>query len=79
MIGDPSGTNLRGKFITPDEVKITSPANLSAQGGEDSFVVFPIQNGAAPAIQVEGSGLKAKVSIGDQTVTFDGERLVFGR
>jgi len=42
------------------------------------FVVLTLQNGDPPAVTVEGEGLDAVVKIGEQTVRFDGEKVVFG-
>jgi hypothetical protein len=45
----------------------------------DFFVVMTLQKGEAPPVKVEGSSLDAKVKVGDQTVSFDGEKIVFGK
>ena len=51
---------------------------LFATGGDDFFVVATIQRGAAPRVSVEGEGLEAVVTVGDQVVGFDGTKVVFG-
>jgi hypothetical protein len=43
------------------------------------FVVVTLQRGDAPPIRVEGSGLDAKVTAGEQCISFDGEKVVFAR
>ena len=47
-----------------------------AEGGGDFFVVITIQRGPAPAVKVDGEGLSAKVTVGKQTVRFDGQKIV---
>ncbi len=42
------------------------------------FVVMTLQKGDAPEVTVTGSGLDAKVTVGGQTVRFDGTKIVFG-
>lgn len=64
----------RGKMKKP---KIKSdPDRLEATGSDRFFVVFTVQNGKPPAINVAGEGLSAKVSIGGQSISFDGKRIV---
>ena len=55
------------------------PATLRARGSRHYFVVLTVQNGAAPEVKAEGEGLAAKVSVGRQTVRFDGEKPAFGQ
>jgi hypothetical protein len=50
-----------------------------AEGGDDFFVIVTLQRGAAPAVSVTGEGLAGKVKVGGQTVSFAGQRVVFGR
>ena len=42
------------------------------------FVVVTVQKGDAPAVQVEGKGLDATVTVGRRTIRFDGEKIVLG-
>lgn len=44
----------------------------------DFMVVMTLQRGEAPAVSATGTGLDAKVTVGRQTVRFDGQRIVFG-
>jgi hypothetical protein len=72
--GDADGANLSGLIVAP----------ATSRGGRmgavnESFVVFTIQNGAPPPIKVEGTGLNAKVTVGGQTVSFDGEKIIFAK
>jgi hypothetical protein len=53
--------------------------HATADGGGQFFVVFTLQRGAAPAVTASGSGLDAKVKVGNQTVRFDGNNLVIGK
>jgi len=52
---------------------------ISATADSGSFfVILTLQRGAAPAVKVEGTGLDAKVTVGQQTVRFDGQKVIFG-
>lgn len=52
----------------------------SADGnGGQFFVVFTLQRGDAPAITVDGTGLNAKVKVGEQSLSFDGANLLIGK
>ena len=53
-------------------------AGVFGEGRDSFFVVVTIQRGEPPAVTVEGSGLNARVTIGKQTVSFDGEKIVLG-
>jgi hypothetical protein len=74
--GDPSGASLSGRFVAPAAPKFVRGA---VTGSDVYFVVFTLQRGAPPEIRVEGEGLTSRVTVGGQTVTFDGERIVWGR
>ena len=52
---------------------------IHATGGDLFFVVMTLQTGKAPDVQVEGVGLKAKVSVGEQNIGFDGEKIVLSK
>ena len=52
---------------------------LRAEGGDDFFVVMTLQKGAPPPVKIEGSGLGAKVTVGQCTVVFDGTKIVVGK
>jgi hypothetical protein len=69
-MGEPSGPNLKGLVATP----ASSRGRLMAS--PEYFIVFTIQNGAPPPMKADGAGLKARVTIGGQTVSFDGEKIV---
>ena len=45
----------------------------------DFFVILTLQRGAAPAVEAEGNGLDAVVTVGGQTVRFDGKNIVLGK
>jgi thiamine monophosphate kinase len=49
---------------------------IKAAGGEEFFAVITVQNGAAPAVTVEGEGLAAKVTVGGQIIRLDGDKIV---
>ena len=49
-------------------------------GGSDFFlVVMTLQKGKAPKVTATVKGMTANVTVGSQTVTFDGERLLLRR
>jgi hypothetical protein len=50
-----------------------------AEGGADYFCIVTIGRGDPPKVDVQGRGLDAKVTVGKQTIRFDGEKIVFGR
>ena len=76
VVGDPAGANLKCTFIAPKAPKLTGA--IQATGGDEYFAVITVQNGAAPALKIDGEGLSAKVSVGNQALRFDGGRVVFG-
>jgi hypothetical protein len=54
-------------------------SRISATADSGSFfVILTLQRGVAPAVKVEGTGLDAKVTVGQQTVRFDGQKVIFG-
>jgi hypothetical protein len=42
-------------------------------------VILTLQRGAAPAVEAEGIGLDAVVTVGGQTVRFDGKNIVLSK
>jgi hypothetical protein len=77
LVGDPAGANLKCTFIAPKAATLTGA--IKAAGGEEYFAVITVQQGAAPALSVEGEGLAAKVTVGKQTVRFDGQKILLGQ
>jgi hypothetical protein len=77
VVGESSGLNLRCAFIAPKTPMHNG--TIKAIGGDEYFVVLTVQNGVAPTIAVEGEGLAARVRVGKQTVSFDGEKIVLGK
>ena len=72
VLGDEAGANLSGQFVAPAgarAARIRAPSLV--------WVVFTLQRGAPPDISVQGQG--ARVTIGGQTVAFDGKSIVFGK
>jgi hypothetical protein len=51
---------------------------VAALGPDHFFTVATLQRGPAPAVRVEGQGLAARITVGARTVSFDGEKVVFG-
>lgn len=85
------GASLKGTFAAPADVRFVehpavkadgwpSPIRaVCASGGSQYFVVMTLQSGAAPEVGISGSGLDATVTVGQQTVRFDGKKIVFGK
>jgi hypothetical protein len=85
---------LRGTFVAPaaarvaaetKEVPLEKEAPLKvplivAQGGDDFFLVATVQDAKAapPEVKVQGAGLEATVTVGGQTIRFDGHKIVMG-
>ncbi|MFO8015279.1 MAG: hypothetical protein R6X20_18510 [Phycisphaerae bacterium] len=57
--------------------KVTSRA-IFAEGGDAFLCVITIGRGDPPAVRIDGRGLDATATVGEQTVRFDGEKIVFG-
>ena len=51
---------------------------VKVAGKESFYLVATIQKKDAPAVKVEATGLDAKVTVGGQTVRFDGAKIVLG-
>jgi len=65
----------RGKGEVQDPGIFVAGADPTA--GE-FFAVLTLQRGDPPLVKVEGAGLAAKVTVGRRTVTFDGQKIIFG-
>ena len=76
-VGDPNGANLRCTFISPKALTLTGA--IKASGSDEYFAIITVQKGAAPALKVVGEGLAATVTIGAQTISFDGTKIVLGK
>jgi hypothetical protein len=64
---------------TKDKPTERAPVHrVRATGLDHFFVVATIQKKDAPAVKVEGTGLDAKVTVGSQTIRFDGEKIRLG-
>lgn len=50
---------------------------VSAEGGDEFFVIATLQRGDPPSVKVQGDGLKARVQVGARSVRFDGQKIVF--
>jgi hypothetical protein len=78
----PSNVKLRvanGEEATDPESQQKEKVNLNAlhaTGGDNFFVVMTLQRGEPPKVAVGGTGLKSKVTIGRQNISFDGEKIV---
>lgn len=49
---------------------------VQSTGGDNFLVVLTLQRGPAPTVKSEGNGLTAKITVGEQTFAFDGEKIV---
>lgn len=52
---------------------------LLASGGQEFFTIFSVAPGKQPEVKITGQGLTARVTIGGQTISFDGKRIVLGQ
>jgi hypothetical protein len=64
------GTARKGFHGTVNRIKAT--------GGDEYFVVLTFQRTKPPEVTVDGQGLRAKVTVGRQTIHFDGRKIVLG-
>jgi hypothetical protein len=53
--------------------------SILADGSDTYLAVMTVQQGAAPAVSIDGTAEKALITVGGQTVRWDGERLHFGQ
>lgn len=83
---------MKGTFLAPADVKVeaTSEAivhqgarlfdktleRIKAKGSGGFFVVITIQRGEGPDVVVTGTGLESVARVGDQSVRFDGTKIV---
>jgi hypothetical protein len=68
-LGKPEGK--RGYEGAISRVKVAAMDNF--------YLVATIQRKDAPAVKVEGTGLDAKITVGTQTIRFDGEKIAIGQ
>lgn len=52
---------------------------VQAAGTDHFFAEATFQRGPAPAVKVEGTGLDATVTVGNQRIRFDGTKIVLGQ
>jgi len=52
---------------------------VHAAGGDNFFVIMTLQQDEAPQVGVEGTGLSTRATVGTQTISFDGEKIVFAK
>jgi hypothetical protein len=89
---DQGDATLQATFITPTDPRLDARTDtvrgddekeyplgrVRAVSQDNFFVVVTIQKKDAPAVKVEGAGLDAKVTVGNQTIRFDGEKIRLG-
>ncbi|MDJ0598233.1 MAG: hypothetical protein QNJ37_05270 [Crocosphaera sp.] len=71
---------MKGTFIAPKAVKITTQktdigTKIMATGGQEFFVIMTVQKKSPPPLTITGSGMEAKVTIGEQKISFDQDRI----
>ena len=71
--GKSAGANIAGRIIVPGDAKLKAGR---IEGRGEYFIVFTLQQGAAPAVTVEGTGLSAKLNVGGMSIAFDGSRII---
>jgi hypothetical protein len=59
------------------KVKVTINA-ITVAGSDNFFFVGTVTSGEQPAINVQGTGLDAVVTVGQRTIKFDGQRIILG-
>lgn len=80
-----SGATMQGTFISPQGVQLNVVSDtegrqiLQAQGINNFFVVMTLQQSAPPPVIIERNGLDAKVTVGKQTIRFDGSKIVLNQ
>lgn len=76
--------DVRSEEVVTVAATATKPASrypvsyVRVVGQDHFFVVVTIQRKDAPVVKVEGAGLDAKVTVRNQTVRFDGEKIRLG-
>ena len=71
---------IKGTFIVPESVKITTEkteegTKIMAKGGQEFFVIMTVQKKSPPSLTIRGSGMVSKVTIGEQNISFDQDRI----
>ncbi len=71
---------LKGTFVVPESVKITTEnteegTKIMATGGQEFFVIMTVQKKSPPPLKITGVGMEAKVTIGEQKISFDQDRI----
>ena len=70
-----------GEFTGQLKVVLDKALFQGAQPGgrRDFFVVITFQPTDPPQVKISGKGLDARVTVGRQTVRFDGEKIILGQ
>jgi hypothetical protein len=74
-VGDPAGANMKVTFVGATAPTLT-PA-IKATGSDQYYAIITVQNGPAPALKVDGDGATAKITVGNQSLRFDGQQIQF--
>lgn len=84
---EPPKATMRISYLTPQLLSLAPRGMyhrpeggiIIATGGEEFFAVITIQEADAPSVRVQGQGLGAEAMVGQQTVRFDGQKVIFGK
>ena len=71
---------MTGTFITPASVNISYSRDhrrIEATGGDQFFVVMTVQHTQPPQVNITGYGLNSVVTIGQQTISFQDDQIIF--
>ncbi|MGK7956361.1 MAG: hypothetical protein AB4063_14090, partial [Crocosphaera sp.] len=71
---------LKGTFVVPESVTITTEkteegTKIRATGGQEFFVIMTVQKKSPPPLKITGAGMETKVTIGEQKISFDQDRI----
>jgi hypothetical protein len=83
-IFSPSGATLQGTVVKPEkvaiEVKSFSTGNkIQIRGINNFFVVMTVQKDNPPKVKILDRDLNTKVIIGEQTISYRDDRIIFDR
>lgn len=84
VVTSPDGTSLQGTFVSPEGIKISHLATetgskIQVRAVNNFFVVFTLQSGKLPEVQVSGRDAKREVTVGNQRIRFDGSKIILAR
>jgi len=72
------GTAKAGRIVQA-KVNALFTSGADPKNGEFMVIATLREKGEHPEVKVAGKGLAAKVTVGEQTISFDGERIILGK